>query len=147
MTEPPGGAVARIAEVIWAPWHVTVRPNDERSHAGPTATGCKRNALPALAGGVRCHKCELKTPSTILAPTNTSNITAMCRKLCWNFGISSTEAKVRAGHSLQDVKQNRLIAITNKTVLAITQAVRPVDGCSAPGKSSRPMPVRATKAA
>jgi hypothetical protein len=71
----------------------------------------------------------------------------MRRKLCWNFGISSTEANVRAGHNLQDVKQNRPTAITKKTVLAITQAFRPVDVCSAPGKSSKPMPVRAMNAA
>src|SRR6266487_1469273 len=96
---------------------------------------------------VRCHKCELKTPSTILTATKTSNVTAMRRKLCWNFGISSTEANVRGGHSLQDAKQNRLTAIANKAVLAITQAFFPLDASSAPGKSSKPIPVSPMNAA
>src|SRR5258708_32993131 len=67
----------------------------------------------------RCHKRELKTPSTILAPTSTSNVTAMRRKLRWNFGMSSAEANIRAGHNFQDVKQNRLTAIANTADLAI----------------------------
>ena len=83
----------------------------------------------------------------MLAPTSTSKITAMRRKLRWNFGISSTEANVRAGHNLQDVKQNRIKATKNKAVLAITQAFLPVDVWTSPGNSSKPMPVRATNAA
>jgi hypothetical protein len=68
-TEPLRGEWAHPVSIVRRRNREPVRisvPNDERSHAGPTASDCKQDAVPALAGAIGWATVSFQTMESLL---------------------------------------------------------------------------------